>query len=94
VDVFAALTRVIPPLPQGERELWIKRGANKQLEYTSSQEALDALEKHFPSPLAGEGQGEGEAITCERSEYLNSRLLLATDSLAERRGSSAMSDEF
>ena len=31
----------------------------------------DALEQNVPSPLAGEGQGEGEAIAGERSEQLN-----------------------
>jgi len=35
---------------------------------------FDALEKHFPSPLAGEGQGEGDPIT---SEHLNSTLKTA-----------------
>jgi hypothetical protein len=30
------------------------------------------LDACVPSPLAGEGQGEGEPITCERSEHLNS----------------------
>jgi hypothetical protein len=49
--------------------------------------------KCFPSPLAGEGQGEGDPITDERSEHLSSTLktqpstlLLAADSLAESRG--------
>jgi len=48
--------------------------ANKQLDATTSQEVLDALEIHFPSPLVGEGQGEGELITRERSEHLSSSL--------------------
>ena len=52
-------------------------GANKQLDATTSQEVLDALEIHFPSPLAGEGQGEGELITRGRSEHLHSKLKTA-----------------
>jgi hypothetical protein len=30
--------------------------------------------KHFPSPLAGEGQGEGVLKTSEQSEHLHSKL--------------------
>ncbi|MES9994306.1 MAG: hypothetical protein ABW098_20345 [Candidatus Thiodiazotropha sp.] len=35
------------------------KGIDRQLVFATYQETLDALEKSFPSPLAGEGQGEG-----------------------------------
>ncbi len=34
----------------------------------------DQLENIIPSPLAGEGQGEGDNNKPERSDYLNSKL--------------------
>jgi hypothetical protein len=50
-------------------------GANKQLDPTTSQEALDALEKHFPSPIAGEG------YTRERSKHTHSKLITKNSKL-------------
>ena len=52
--------------------------------------SFDAHEKHFPSPLAGEGQGEGDK-TRERSERIHSKLKTTqlpsqTESSAERSG--------
>jgi len=46
---------------------------NKRLDAAIRQAVFDALEKHFPSPLAG----EGNPITSARSEDLNSTLKTA-----------------
>ena len=47
---------------------------NRQLVSSYGPEAIDAREKNVPSPLAGEGQGEGERKTRERCEHLNLKL--------------------
>jgi hypothetical protein len=70
-----------PSPARGEGTYKSSAGANKQLDSSASQEALDALEKHFPSPLAGEGQGEGKPMTRERSEHLNSKLITKNSKL-------------
>ena len=51
-----------------------ERVANEPLDSTPRQEARTALDNHFPSPLAGEGQGEGGHKTRERSEHVHSKL--------------------
>jgi hypothetical protein len=75
VEVFTALTSFINPSPaRGEGIHRSATGVNRKLVPATRQDAFDIFEKNVPSPLAGEGQGEGEPITCERSEHLNSSL--------------------
>ncbi len=64
MEVFAALTGFISPLSlalsrKGIGDASIERRSEKRFDSTTRQEVFDAREKHFPSPLAGEGQGEG-----------------------------------
>jgi hypothetical protein len=49
---------------------------NIQLNFTTRQEAIDALEKHLPSHLVKRARERG-AINSERSEHLNSILKTA-----------------
>ncbi len=57
-------SRVLYPLSlalsrKGRGDAWIERRREKRFDSTARREAFDVLEKHIPSPLAGEGQGEG-----------------------------------
>ena len=57
-------------------------GVNKQFDSTISLEAFDGREKYIPSPLVGEGQGEGQPITGERSEHSNFQIDVGEKSIA------------
>jgi hypothetical protein len=64
VDVFAALTGFIPLSlalsREGRGKTWIKTGNKPTAGFSTTwREAFNAFEMYFPSPLAGEGQGEG-----------------------------------
>jgi hypothetical protein len=65
------------PLPQEERGCRDQASENNiQLNFTTRQEAIDALEKHLPSHLVKRARERG-AINSERSEHLNSILKTA-----------------
>ena len=65
IEVFAALTDFVynpspwPSPARGEGMQGTSTDVSGQLDVTAQLEAINAIEKNFPSPLAGEGQGEG-----------------------------------
>jgi hypothetical protein len=51
------------------------KGSNRKLVSSTRQKASDAFEKHLPSPLAGEGQGEGiKSVSVANTSTQNSSL--------------------
>jgi hypothetical protein len=55
----------MPPSPwpspaRGEGTHGSSAGANEPLDSEAGLQAVAALDKHIPAPLAGEGQGEGD----------------------------------